>query len=183
MRIFLLLGLFLFLSNDAVSQKPKQSIGVYTSFLKFGSIPTQADQTAITNSKFLIGAEYNRHLNSWLMICGGIEYADDNITRTGQQRELPRYGHVKFVSFPIYLRTDILKYFFFTFGTIVDVKLNNDIINPSSTLGLTGGTGLQIPFKKHFRFFLHPYYQLHNFTGKEASIFNLDIRMGLSYQF
>ena len=183
MRTLLLLALFLVFRYNGVSQKSKQSMGVYTSFLVFHGIPTQADQTATTNSKFLIGAEYTRNLNSWLKVCGGIEYADHNISRSGQQRELPRYGHVKFISFPIYLRTDVLKYFFFTFGTIVDIKLNNDIIYPASKLGITGGTGLQIPIKQHFRFFFHPYYQLHSFSGNEAPIFNLDIRTGLSYHF
>jgi len=183
MRIFLLSGLFLLLSGYGISQQLKQSVGLYASFLVAGSMPSQADQAAITHSKFLIGAEYTRNLNSWLKICGGIEYADDNITRSGQQGELPRSGHVKFVSSPVYLRADVLKYFFFTFGTIVDIKRNNDIIYPASKLGLTGGTGVQIPIKQHFRFFLHPYYQIHNFSGKEASIFNLDIRTGLSYHF
>lgn len=183
MRIFLLLGLFLFLSGVGISQKTKNSIGVYSSFLVVGSTGSQADQSVSSRSKLLIGAEYTRHVNSWLQVCGGMEYDNISLTRYGRQGEASRFGHVPFLSFPIYLRTDLLKYFFFTFGTIVDIKLKNDIIYPASTLGLTGGTGIQFPIKQHFRFYIHPYYQIHNFRGPEASIYNLDLRTGLSYHF
>lgn len=183
MRTLLLLGLFLLLSGLGISQKTKNSIGLYSSFLVIGNWPTQADQTASSHSKFLIGAEYTRYVNSWLQVCGGMEYDNINLTRSGQQREASRFGHVPFLSFPVYLRTDLFKYFFFTFGSIVDLRLKSDIIYPSSTLGLTGGTGIQFPIKQHFRFYIHPYYQIHNFRGSEASIYNLDIRTGLSYHF
>lgn len=183
MRAIIISGMFLLLSGVGISQKPKSSIGVYSSFLVLGSTGSQADQVVSSHSKFLIGAEYARHLNSWLQVCGGIEYDNINLTRYGQQGEASRFGHVPFLSFPLYLRTDLLKYFFFTFGTIVDVKLKNNIIYPGSTLGLTGGTGIQFPVKQHFRFYIHPYYQIHNFRGSEASVYNLDIRTGLSYHF
>ena len=182
MRCCLLSCIIILLNATGICQKPKQRAGLYTSYLLIGSIPTQGDKGTSTRSKFLLGVEYGRVLNNWLWVYGGFEYADRYVDRSINQRDPTLHGHVPFISMPVYLRTDVAKWLFFTFGTILDVKLKSNIVQGTPLPGLTGGMGIQFN-RKQFGLFFHPYYQFHFFTGGEPYIFNMDLRIGASYKF
>ena len=165
----------------------KNSVGVYTSLFTHGE-PFQffskstGSGSLTTNKTFLIGAEYTRSLNKTFKLCGGLKYAEhsittDNISTTGISN--PQKGHLRFVTIPLYLRADVLKYVFFTFGTLYDVQTESDRVTIKHGFGLTGGTGLKYDFRGKSTVFVQPYYELH----ATADYLMWGIRTGLSYRF
>ena len=200
MRSFLVLALALLVSNFVFSQKLFQKkISIYSSFLNSGSIVKKpglrGDYKHTTGKKtFLLGFDYAKSFNKWLTISGGLEFSDHEII-TINKLSVPPFtiydpvtGNIQLMTIPLYLRADFLKYFFITFGTIIDLEVKNTVTNSQSGIGITGGAGVKYDIKQKFTLFAQPYYQLHGiylFNGgaNPEILLNAGIRTGFSYRF
>ena len=165
----------------------KNSIGVYTSFFNSGSrfmIFTVGGGSLTTDNTVLIGAEYTRSLNKTFRLVGGIKYSNHNITTDNTSTtgiSSPEHGHIRFVTIPLYLRADVWKYVFFTFGTLYDAYAESDRTSTVNGFGITGGTGFKYDFKNKTTVFVHPFYEYHPTKNSNYTMFGL--RTGLSYRF
>lgn len=163
----------------------KNSVGAYTSFFNSGSrfsFGAIGGGSLTTDKTFLIGVEYTRSLNNLFRMGGGIKYSyhnitTDNISTTGMSN--PRHGHIQFVTMPLYLRADVWKYIFFTFGTLLDINAESDLVTTGPGLGITGGTGFTYDFKNRTTVFVHPFYEYH--ASQSYTMFGL--RTGVAYRF
>ncbi|MDB5210901.1 MAG: hypothetical protein JWQ30_1728 [Sediminibacterium sp.] len=183
MRKAILSCIALLFSFCSFSQQ--NSVGAYTSFFNSGShfsFGVIGGGSITTDKTFLIGIEYTRSLDKLFSIGGGIKYSYHNITTdnastTGMSN--PRHGHIQFVTLPLYLRADVWKYVFFTFGTFLDIQAESDLVTTMQGFGVTGGTGFKYDFKNKTTIFVHPFYEYH--PTQNYIMFGL--RTGVAYRF
>ncbi len=183
--LFVFIGILLTLTVSA--QIKRQSVAIYTSLFGTGSTFTRSIGGASmeVNHTFLTGAEYGLPLNTLLSIHFGLEYADHAITSKGapMPNQSITKGHIELISIPIYLQADLFKYFFFSFGAVIDHQVKNDLTNSISGVGITGGTGIKYDFKNRMTIFIHPFYQLRRIGSGNSNLITGGLRTGVAFRF
>ncbi|MES2372023.1 MAG: hypothetical protein V4557_05545 [Bacteroidota bacterium] len=187
MRKIILLCLVVFPCTFVLSQS-KHGIGIYTSLFNTGSNfefggRMGGSSIQIENAS-LVGVEYNRGLNKWLKVSIGVEYSRHRGYEhyiSGSGTLVVNHGYIQHITLPLYLRADFWKYFFFTFGTIIDLEAKSDLDYKHSNIGITGGTGFKYDFKNKITVFVHPFYELHGTSS--GSLITGGLRTGISFRF
>lgn len=186
MRYLYCIVLLLFISYASSAQQ-KHSVGVYTSFANSGSRSTAgmigAPGLSISDG-YVMGAEYNRKISGqWLSVTGGLEYTYYNVVVSAisfAATSIKNPGNAHYLTIPLYLRADFLKFFFITTGIIGDIDAGSNVIDLKGGLGFTGGAGAKYDFKK-ITLFVQPYYEAH--WNKSNRIIGTGVRTGLCYRF
>lgn len=202
MRQSILVCIIIVSCLPAFSQQ-NRNLAVYSSFFNTGDLVEGLGvnktmggwKTVSGKNVFMLGAEYRKPLTKHLSLAAGMEYADHEII-TVERLNTPPFtifdpvkSHIQFLSIPVYLRYDLLKYFFFSFGTVIDFQLKNDATNNQSGMAITGGTGVKYDFRNGMTVFMHPFYQYHgvvffNRAGNYPEhLINAGIRTGVSFRF
>jgi hypothetical protein len=187
MRIAVLICIVIF---PCLVFSQKNSLGIYTSVFSGGSsfnitpgLSTAGDSITVTHTVF-IGAEYSKGLNKWLKINMGIEYAKHDVEISNMSLAgvpVIKSGSVQYLSIPVYMRADVWKYVFFTFGLVFDLQAQSDVVNTNVRVGITGGGGLKYDFKNNLTVFLQPFYEIHGI--RSTNLLTGGLRTGISYRF
>lgn len=196
MRFLLLTGFCLLMGITNFAQQNTAAVSLYASVSNSGNTIQNKGLVGIFKqtsggNHFVAGVQYQKPLNKWLSMYGGLEYANHHITTVVTQSTPPFTvndpvtGQIRLLSAPIGLRVDVLKHFYFTVGTLVDWDMKNTVTHNQSGLGVSGGAGFQYGITKKISAFVNPFYQYHGviyFSKRYAPerLYNAGLRMGVN---
>lgn len=192
--LFLLIIGCLSAQESAISSKAGK-IGI--SFASFGTNEVvrftvlDGDATYKPDFFYALGIHYVYPLRSHLGLEAGIEYVSHRTRVIPNIHPLifiePYREKISFVSIPISVRADFLKYFFVQGGMLLNIDGSSDLfVHNQSGLGVLAGLAFQYQFDMGISVFVNPYTKLHSLLPFQKSryhqrLWESGFRIGISY--
>jgi len=187
MKKLLILYFFIAISSIVFSQKKDRfSIGLYVPVGKIDyNIGMKSDGGYRVKAGFRMGIDLSYAILKHLHISSGFEYYNNKIEAysimPGFTGTIP--GSQQILTIPLYLKVDILKYFFITGGYLFDKEIQNDNAPTINGRGLLLGFGLQYSLKNRTTFMLEPCLQMHAVLSNGNNFYDPGIKLGIGYKF
>jgi hypothetical protein len=196
MKKFNFLILSLFTTIFLIAQKNgNKSIGIYLPVLAnniAGKIwPAKGVTGYVGNGSHSFGINYIYSTCKCSAYEAGIEFSTHSITIEPAPNLLPNKPYdtrINLLSIPIALRMNLLKYFFVTGGTMLDIDVSKqkDISNQSG-FGASFGFGFKYDFNAGIGFYINPYFKSHSWVSfvsgeKNLRLKELGLRLGVVFR-